>query len=414
MSQALAYRGGRLFIEAVSAAEIAERFGTPVYAYSRRTLAEAFKAAQAAFSRPGTLICYALKANSNRRICGLLASMGAGAEVVSGGELQRALAAGFKPEKIVFSGVGKTEAELKLALKAGILAVNVESEEELDALESVARKARRRAAFAVRLNPDVDAGTHAHVTTGTAADKFGVQAPEALRMYLRASRSPVLEARSIHCHIGSQVTSVGPYRAAAREVAAFVAELESRGIKLGAVDLGGGMGIAYSDGKAMDLAALARALEVELSCWPDKRLIVEPGRLLTADAGVLLARVLYRKKTTERGFVVVDAGMTDLIRPALYGAEHPIWNERQKGGGGGLVDVVGPVCESADHLGRGVRLGRSKPGDVLAVLRAGAYGFCMSSQYNSRPRPAEVLVDGNTVRLIRRRETVADLVRGEL
>ncbi|MBI5883408.1 MAG: diaminopimelate decarboxylase [Elusimicrobia bacterium] len=408
------YRRGRLFMDGVSAAAAADRFGTPLFVYSKRAVAEAFSRIAAAFKKADPIICYAMKANSNRRICGLLAGLGAGAEVVSGGELTRALAAGFPPEKTVFSGVGKTESELSLALKAGILFVIVESEGELDLLEAVARGLGRKAAFAVRLNPGVDAHTHAHVTTGTASTKFGVERPQAFRMYLRAAKSRHLRPLGIHCHIGSQVTTVGPYRRAARAVSVFVADLERKGISLGFLDLGGGMGVSYGRGKALDLAAMARVLDEELASWRGKRLVIEPGRCLTAQAGALITHVLYRKKTTKRDFVVVDAGMSDLIRPALYGAEHPIWRESRRGGGGGLVDVVGPVCETADHLGRGLRLGACAPGDILAVLGAGAYGFSMSSQYNSRPRAAEVLVDGKTARLIRRRETAADLIRGEL
>ncbi|MBI4677090.1 MAG: diaminopimelate decarboxylase [Elusimicrobia bacterium] len=401
-------------MDQVALAEAAGRFGTPLYAYSKRAVLEAFGRLEGAFSRRKTLICYALKANPNRRIAALLAGCGAGAEVVSGGELRRALAAGFSPGKIVFSGVGKTEEELRLAVREGILAVILESEPEMGLLEDVARRLGRRAPVAVRLNPGVDAGTHAYVTTGTASTKFGVDKVSALRMYRKAAASRHLAATGIHCHIGSQVTSVEPYRRAAAVVAALVRDLEGRGITLDFADLGGGMGVAYADGLAMDLPELARALEETLSRWPNMRLVIEPGRLLTAEAGVLLTTVLYRKKTAKRDFLVVDAGMSDLIRPALYGAAHPVWPEREGGEKTNLVDIVGPVCEAADHLAKGARLPDCAAGDILAVLKTGAYGFSMSSQYNSRPRAAEVLVDGGKVLLIRRREVLADLVRGEL
>ncbi|MFA6317962.1 MAG: diaminopimelate decarboxylase [Elusimicrobiota bacterium] len=408
------YRRDRLFVEGFPADRLVERFGTPLYAYSTRAVLEAYGRVRAAFSRPGTMVCYALKANPNAGVCRLLARQGAGAEVVSGGELRRALAAGFPPEKIVFSGVGKTEEELRLAVRSGILAVNLESEAELDLLDDAARSLGRRAGFSVRLNPDVDAGTHEHVTTGTAAAKFGVERPRALAMYLKAARSRRLSSQGIHCHIGSQVTSVAPYRKACAAVVSFVGDLERRGVRLGFIDLGGGMGVSYGFGKGLDLPALASALSKELSSWPDKRLIVEPGRCLVAGAGVLLTTVLFRKKTTKKDFIVTDAGMTELLRPALYGAKHPILPARRRKGGASVVDVVGPVCETADHLGRGVKLGPCKQGDVLAVLMAGAYGFSMSSQYNSRPRPAEVLVDGNRAWISRQRETYRDIIRGEV
>lgn len=409
----MSYRRGRLFMDGVSVAAAADRFGTPLYLYSKASVLDAYARLGRAFTRKGTLICYALKANPSRGIASLLARQGAGAEVVSGGELLRALGAGFPAGRIVFSGVGKTEEELRLAARRRILSVNLESEGEMDLLERVAGPLGTRVPVSVRLNPGVDAGTHAHVTTGTSADKFGVERGTAMRMYRKAARSTRLAPRGVHCHIGSQVTRVEPFLRAARVVAGLVEDLEREGIRLEHVDLGGGLGVPYEDGPCLGVERLAQGLGSALSRWPDKRLILEPGRYLTADAGALLTRVLYRKKTTERDFVVVDAGMTDLLRPALYGARHPILPGRERGGKRSSVDVVGPVCESADHLARNVRLPPCEPGEVLAVLKAGAYGFSMSSQYNSRPRAAEVLVDGRSARIIRRRETLEDIVRGE-
>ncbi|MBI5210761.1 MAG: diaminopimelate decarboxylase [Elusimicrobia bacterium] len=410
----LTYRRGRLFIDGVGAWRLAERFGTPLYAYSKKAILESFGRFEAAFSLRPTTICYAMKANSNRAVCALLAGRGAGAEVVSGGELLRALEAGFAPGRIVFSGVGKTDAEMALAIERAILAVNVESMEELEALEGVARRLGRRAPVSVRLNPDVDAGTHAHVSTGLAETKFGVEKAQAMAMFVKAMRSPHLKVLGIHCHIGSQIATVGPYKKAARAVAGLVRDLEGKGVALEFVDLGGGMGVAYGQGKGLGLGELSREFARVLAPWPEARLIVEPGRSLTAGAGVLLTRVLYRKQTTKRRFIVVDAGMNDLLRPALYGAVHPIWPERRRGGKGAApADVVGPICESADFLGKDVRLPGCRRGDVLALLKAGAYGFSMSSQYNSRPRAAEVIVDGDDAVLARRRETLDDLVAAE-
>ena len=409
----LAYHRGRLAVEGVGARDLAERFGTPLYVYSKRSLLESLRAFRDAFRRRPALVCYALKANSNASVCRLFALEGAGADIVSGGELLRALGAGFEPRRIVFSGVGKTEGDLALALRRGILTLNVESGEELAALSRVARRMGRRAPVSVRLNPDVAAKTHPYVATGRAEDKFGVEEREALELYRRAARDPWLEVKGIQCHIGSQITAAEPYRRAARSVARVMERLEKRGVRLELADFGGGMGISYREERPLNLSALAEALAAALKPWPGVRLLLEPGRCLTAEAGILLTRVLYRKKSSRRSFVIVDAAMNDLVRPALYNAYHPVWPEEKRGGKKELVDVVGPVCESADFLARQRALPASRPGDILAVLKAGAYGFSMSSQYNSRPRAAEVLVDGGKARLIRRREVFEDLVRAE-
>ncbi|MBI5631113.1 MAG: diaminopimelate decarboxylase [Elusimicrobia bacterium] len=409
----LGYRGGELYLDGVSARAVAQRFGTPLYVYSRDLVLERFRALKKAFKARSPLICYALKANSNAALCRALAKAGAGADIVSGGELQRALRAGFKPRRIVFSGVGKTQEEMALALRSGVLTLNVESREELEALERTARRLRIPAPVSVRLNPDVDPGTHPHITTGISENKFGVEAGEALELYEKAVKSPWLKIQGIQCHIGSQITSVEPYLRAARSLARVAARLQKKGIRLGLMDMGGGLGITYDREKPLKLKVLAQGLARILAPWPQARLLLEPGRYLVAEAGVLLTTVLYRKKTARRRFAVVDAAMNDLARPALYGARHPVWPALRRSGPALPMDVVGPVCESGDFLAKGCLLAEPEPGDVLAVLKAGAYGFSMSSQYNSRPRAAEVLLKGGKAKLSRRRETLEDLIRCE-
>lgn len=391
----------------------AARWGTPLFVYSAAGILERLEALRGAFSRP-VLVCYAMKANSNGAVLAALAKAGAGADIVSGGELRRALKAGFPAGRVVFSGVGKTEEEMELALRAGVLAFNVESAEELDALARVAGRLKRRAPVSVRLNPDVNAKTHPHITTGRAENKFGVEAREARALLRRACADPRLRAVGLQCHIGSQITDLGPYRRAARAVAALVKALERDGVSLDFADMGGGLGVTYKDETPIDPRRFAKVLEDAFSGLPRLRLLVEPGRYLVADSGVLLTRVLYRKKTSKRRFVIVDGAMTDLPRPALYGAWHPVWPVTPRKGKKTLADVVGPVCETGDFLARQRPLPPLRRGDLLAVGKAGAYGFAMSSQYNSRPRAAEVLVEGGKARLVRRRETMEELTRAEL
>jgi len=403
-----------LRVEGVSAEALARRYGTPLYVYSAGEARGRYAALRRAFRRRDPLICYALKANSNRAVCAVLAKAGAGADIVSGGELVRALRAGFDPQKTVFSGVGKTEEEMAAGLRAGLLTFNVESAEELDALARVAGRLKRRAPISIRLNPDVSARTHPHITTGTAENKFGVEAAEALALYRRAAKDKRLRVVGVQCHIGSQITDLVPYRLAAASVAKTVKRLQEGGIRLSQIDVGGGIGITYKDETPIELTALARVLEETFSAWPEARLLLEPGRYLCADAGLLLTRVLYRKQTSKRRFVIVDAAMTDLPRPALYDAWHPVEAVRPRRGRRVMMDVVGPVCESGDFLARERLLPPLERGDLLAVGKAGAYGFAMSSQYNSRPRAAEVLVDGGRATLARRRETLKDLTAAEL
>ncbi|MDP3541499.1 MAG: diaminopimelate decarboxylase [Elusimicrobiota bacterium] len=394
-------------------AALARRYGTPLYVYDAAVVRDRYRALQGAFTRPA-LVCYALKANSSRAVASVLAREGAGADIVSGGELGRALRAGFRPSRVVFSGVGKTEAEMTAGLRAGVKAFNVESSEELDALARVAGRLGKRAPVSIRLNPDINAKTHPHITTGRAENKFGVETGEALALYRRAAQDRRLRVTGLQCHIGSQITSLTPYARAAAAVARLAASLKAQGIPLDFADVGGGLGITYKDERPLDPRALVKTLEAAFAGQPELELLVEPGRYLVADAGLLLTAVLYRKRTSKRRFVIVDAAMTDLPRPALYDAWHPVMVVAPRKGKKTMADVVGPVCESGDFLARQRPLPPLERGDLLAVLKAGAYGFAMSSQYNSRPRAAEVLVDGGKSRLARRRETYRDLTRGEL
>lgn len=394
-------------------AALAGKYGTPLYVYDAATIEARYRALHSAFTRR-VLVCYALKANTSKAVAGTLARLGAGADIVSGGELLRARAAGFASPRIVFSGVGKTEEEMAAGLRAGVKAFNVESGEELEALARVAARQGRRAPVSVRLNPDVDPRTHPHITTGRAENKFGVETPEALAMYRKAAKDRRLRVVGVQCHIGSQITSLAPYKRAAASVAALAAKLKDQGIPLEFADMGGGLGISYKNETALDPRALARTLEEAFAGLPELQLLVEPGRYLVADAGLLLTKVLYRKTTSKRRFVIVDGAMTDLPRPALYGAWHPVVVVKPRPGKKTMADVVGPVCESGDFLARRRPLPPLRRGDLLAVTKAGAYGFAMSSQYNSRPRAAEVMVEGGKARLARKRETYADLTRGEI
>ncbi|MBI4347043.1 MAG: diaminopimelate decarboxylase [Elusimicrobia bacterium] len=420
------FHQGRLLVESVPVEAVARAVGTPVYIYSAGAVLARLRELEGAFAGRDPLVCYALKANPNRAVCGLLARAGAGAEVVSGGELRRALAAGFSPRKIVFSGVGKTEEEIRFGLRSRLLAQNVESEEELNRTIAVARRLRLRAPISIRLNPGVEAGGHRHLATGHGAAKFGVAPADALRLCLRARREPSLELKGLHCHIGSQILDPRPFVAALGVVERLLGRLRAAGVRLSLVDVGGGLGVRYEDesrgpaaqtlGPArarLQPAALAKALAPFLSRWPDLGLVLEPGRFLTAEAGLLATRILYRKRIGTSRFLIVDAAMNDLLRPALYSAYHPVVPARLRDVDEVVCDVVGPVCETGDVLARRRRLPWLPAGELLAVLKTGAYGFSMASQYNSRPRPAEVLVEGGRWRVVRERESYRDLVRHE-
>ena len=391
---------------------IVKKTGTPVYIYSAGKITGNLNAYKSAFPGPAPLFCYAMKANSNGAIANLLARGGAGADVVSGGELYRALKAGFDPQKIIFSGVGKTEEEMAFALRSGILFVNVESFEELEALERVAARFNIKAPVSVRINPDVDPHTHKYIATGKSGSKFGVAFKEAGKLYAFIKNSAHLHPAGIHFHLGSQIGSPSPYAKALAVLVKLVRSLGKEGVKLEYLDIGGGWGV--KEGADMLppslLAKIARPAAEALGL----KLILEPGRSMVAAAGALAVTTLYRKKSGPRSYIITDGAMNDLIRPAFYGARHPVRPLLKRPGKAARFDITGPVCESGDFLAQGVSLPAPSRGDVLLILSAGAYGFSMSSQYNSRPRAAEVLITGNNSwRLIRERETYQDLVRRE-
>lgn len=406
------YRDGLLHAEDVPLSAIAERHGTPCYVYSRATLERHWHAFDRALGSCPHLVCYAVKANSNIAILNLLARLGSGFDIVSAGELERVLTAGGDPSRVVFSGVGKREDEMALALDAGIRCFNVEVAEELDRLDRLAGEYGVKAPVSLRVNPDVDAGTHPYISTGLRENKFGIEVEEALTQYRRAARMPNLEVVGIDCHIGSQLTSSMPFIDALDRVLALVAQLRSEGIAIRHLDLGGGLGIRYRDEDPPHPTEYAEQLFARLGRH-DFEILIEPGRAIAGNAGLLLTRVEYLKANQAKRFAIVDAAMNDLLRPALYGAWQEIvpvapCPDREPH----TYDIVGPVCETGDFLGKSRDLALV-PGDLLAVRSAGAYGFSMSSNYNSRPRPAEVLVDGGTVHLIRERETTAQLFAAE-
>ena len=406
-----AYHAGELHAEDVPLARIAAQFGTPCYVYSRAALTRAWRDFDAAFASRDHLLCYAVKANPNLGVLDVFARLGSGFDIVSGGELARVIAAGGDPRKVVFSGVGKTAAEMRQALQAGILCFNVESAPELELLNRVAGEMGATAPVSLRVNPDVDAKTHPYIATGLKENKFGVAYTDALATYRRARELPHLRIEGVDCHIGSQLTEVAPFIAALERVLALVDALARDGIAIAHIDLGGGLGIRYQDETPPAIIDYAQALIRALGNRPQK-LLFEPGRLLTGNAGVLLAEVLYLKPGQDKNFAIVDAAMNDLMRPALYEAWHDVLPLRQAAVGGPVYDIVGPVCESGDFLARDRQLAVNA-GDLIAIASAGAYGMSMSSNYNTRPRAAEVMVDGDHVYPIRDRETVTMLMAPE-
>jgi len=405
-------RAGSLYCEGVSLAALAETHGTPLYVYSRAALQGRFRAFDDAFREVPHLICYSMKANGHLALLRLLVREGAGVDVVSEGELAIALQAGADPQRIVFSGVGKTDRELAAALRARILMINVESPAELEAVERVAANLGVRAPVALRVNPDVDPQTHPYIATGLKKSKFGIDIREALVHYARARTLPHVDVIGIDCHIGSQLTQTAPFVDALFRVRETVGRLLADGFPLRYVDVGGGLGIRYHEETPPEPADYAAALRPALRGL-DATLVLEPGRAIVGNAGVLLTQVVYRKDTDEKHFVIVDAGMNDLIRPSLYGSYMVIRPVTPRNTPRITADVVGPVCESGDFLAKDREIETPEPGDVLAVMSAGAYGFVMASTYNARPRPAAILVDGSTHHIIRERETLADLLRGE-
>lgn len=411
-SRHYSYKQNALHVEGVSIEALARQWGTPLYVYSRRDIEDRFDAYKHAFASVPHLVCFALKANPNLAVGRVLARRGAGADIVSGGELKRALLAGFAPQNIIFSGVGKTEEELAFAIRTGIRLINVESQEELIALNKVAARLKKVVAFSLRVNPDVRAGGHPHISTGTPDNKFGVHYKNIFPLYRWASEQPYLRAVGIQSHIGSQITHVAPYKRALTVLVDLIEELRHVGVHLEIIDLGGGLGVDYNGENPHTPADLARVLVPSLRRH-GLTLFLEPGRSLIAQAGLLVTKVLYRKDAGRKHFVIVDAAMNDLARPALYDAYHEILFAKKRSGRALTVDVVGPVCESSDYLARGRNMVLPQQGDTLVVMTAGAYGFAMSSQYNARPRAAEVLVSGRKIELVRRRESFEDLIRGE-
>jgi diaminopimelate decarboxylase len=408
---AFQYRDGALHAENVPLARIAAQFGTPCYVYSRAALTSAWRDFDAAFSGHDHLLCYAVKANPNIGVLNVFARLGSGFDIVSGGELARVLAAGGDPRKVVFSGVGKTAAEMRAALQAGILCFNVESAPELELLNRIAGDLGVIAPVSLRVNPDVDAKTHPYIATGLKENKFGVAYDDALSVYRRARELPQLRIEGVDCHIGSQLTEVTPFVAALERVLALVDALARDGIAVHHIDLGGGLGIRYRDETPPPVAEYAKSVIGALGGRPQK-LLFEPGRLLTGNAGVLLSEVLYLKHGQDRNFAVVDAAMNDLMRPALYEAWHDVLPLRATPAGDRVYDIVGPVCESGDFLARDRQLA-VQAGDLIAIASAGAYGMSMASNYNTRPRGAEIMVDGDRIYPIRDRETVAQLMAAE-
>jgi diaminopimelate decarboxylase len=406
------YRNGELHCADVPVSRIAKEIGTPFYLYSYATLKQHFRAFDDAFSDVPHLTCFAMKSNSNLAILKLFALEGGGVDIVSGGELYRALKAGVDPRKIVYSGVGKTAEDMEYALQSRILLFNVESSQEIQLLDEIAGRVGRKAAVSIRVNPDIDPQTHPYISTGLRENKFGIDIRQALEEYARVSRLKNLTVSGVSCHIGSQLTRLSPFVDALKKVKELISQLRQIGIGVSYLDLGGGLGITYDQEAPPHPREYAKAIKGELDI-KDVAVILEPGRVIVGNAGILVAKVLYRKTTVEKSFIIVDAAMNDLIRPSLYGSFHGIEPVRVRGPRI-KADVVGPICESSDFLAKDREMDSFETGDLLAVMSAGAYGFSMSSNYNSRPRVAEVLGKGNAYHVIRARESYEDLVRGEM
>lgn len=407
------YRGKYLYAEGVRVDKIAEEVGTPVFIYSHKTLARHYNAFDKAFSGTDHLVCYSVKANSNLAVLSTFARMGSGFDIVSGGELYRALSAGADPAKIVFSGVGKRIDEIEFALESDILMFNVESPQELLLLNALAERMNKTARFAIRVNPNVDPKTHPYISTGLKKNKFGIPADEAVKQYIFARDNlKNLEPVGIDCHIGSQLTEIRPFVDALKKTKKLVKELRKEGIDIKYLDMGGGLGITY-DAEAPPHPSKYGEAVIKETKGLDLTLVFEPGRVVAGNAGIMVSMVLYTKHGAEKDFVIVDAAMNDLARPSLYGSHHDIQPVVASSPQELTADVVGPVCETGDFFARDRKIKKVEPGDLLAVMSAGAYGFTMASNYNSRPRAAEVMVRGKEYHVVRRRETLADLTRGE-
>jgi diaminopimelate decarboxylase len=406
------HKGNELYAEDVAVKDIVAKVGSPVYIYSQATLERHFRAMDQAFAAVPHTICYSVKANSNLAVLKTFISLGGGVDIVSGGELFRALKAGVEPRKVVYSGVGKKDEEIEYALTTGILMFNVESEQELDRINEVAGRLGKRAGIAIRVNPDVDPQTHPYITTGLKKAKFGINIERALAQYQRAKEMKNLEIIGIDCHIGSQLTKVSPFVDAIKKLKRLITGLTGMGIHLQYFDLGGGLGISYSDEEPPLPAEYGQAITEETKEL-GLHLLFEPGRNLVGNAGILVGKCLYTKKGEEKNFVIVDAAMNDLARPSLYGSYHGVQAVRQDQEGTIVADIVGPICESGDFLAKDREIPNFRQGDLVSFMSAGAYGFTMSSNYNSRPRVAEVMVKGDRFEVVRERETWDDLIRGE-
>jgi diaminopimelate decarboxylase len=406
------YKDDELHCEDVPVSVIADEVGTPAYIYSHATLAMHFRTFDDAFEGIPHIICFSMKSNSNLSIVRIFAKEGGGVDIVSGGELYRALKAGVDPARIVYSGVGKTREDIEFALASGILMFNAESAQEIARLNEVAGRMRKKAGVAIRVNPDIDPHTHPYISTGLKENKFGIDIGKAVEQYRVAAELPHLDVCGTSCHIGSQLTTVAPFVEALRKLKQLIGILRKSGISIRYLDLGGGLGITYDKEKPPHPEEYAGAIRGELD-REDLTLVLEPGRVIVGNAGILVTRVVYTKSTGEKEFIVVDAAMNDLIRPSLYGSFHGVQPVRMTGKGNIKADIVGPICESGDFLAKERTLQVLEAGDLAAIMSAGAYGFSMSSNYNSRPRAAEVMVSGSEYHLIRARETYEDLIRGE-
>jgi diaminopimelate decarboxylase len=406
------YKGNELYAEEVAVKDIAAQVGTPVYIYSHATLERHYRAMDEAFAAVPHTICYSMKANSNLAVLKTFFGLGGGVDIVSGGELYRAMVAGVDPAKVVYSGVGKKDDEIEYALKSGILMFNVESEEELDRIDLIAGRLGTKAGIAIRVNPDVDPETHPYITTGLKKAKFGINIERSLEQYKRAAGMANLDVIGIDCHIGSQLTKVSPFVDTVRKLKRLIAGLRESGIHLKYFDLGGGLGITYSDEAPPLPAEYGEAITAETRGL-GLHLLFEPGRNLVGNAGIMVGRCLYAKQGEEKNFVIVDAAMNDLARPSLYGSYHGVQAVCRDQQGTIVADIVGPICESGDFLAKDREMPAFRQGDLIAFMSAGAYGFAMSSNYNSRPRAAEVMVKGAAFEVVREREKVEDLIRGE-
>ncbi len=406
------YQNGELYCEAVPIRRIAEAAGTPFYLYSHATLSHHLRTFDAAFEGYPHIVCFAVKSNSNLAILRLLINLGAGVDIVSGGELYRSLKAGVDPSKVVYSGVGKNEDEIRMSLKAGILMFNIESSQELGEISRIAGRMKTRARIALRINPDIDPQTHPYISTGLRKNKFGINIEQALQDYRRARELPNIEVVGVACHIGSQITELGPFLEAVRRLKELIYKLNQEGIKIRYLDLGGGLGITYDQETPPHPREYGAALVKELQGL-DCTLILEPGRVLVGNAGILVTQVHYTKDTEAKHFIIVDAGMNDLARPSLYGSYHAIWPVVEKERPEVTASLVGPICESGDFLAKDRPMPAFVPGELVAVMSAGAYGFSMSSNYNSRPKVSEILVKDDAFYVIRKRETYRQLIWGE-